>query len=542
MERKLEAALDYLQLGWVVIPLCWPDELGNCGCGGNHPPAAAGKAPLLKNWPEVEVTEETIRKWWTQWPEANIGVVLDRSGLLVVDADSDEAVAEAQELGADCTAQVTSGRGRHFYFEAEELPTARAVHVGESRELDLLTAGYAVLPPSLHRLGSEYQWTKGTSYDLAPAPEWVTEWLEEAQSKQVEPLELTSELPAVRLDDLTVSDWLKRVIVQGLPAAVERYESRSEAIFGVMRSLLQSGHNIETIAAVLLNQEWAIGDKLREKADPVRAVCYELARCLAKGREEGESFALQDAILSGPELVDLLKNDDMEWLVEDLLPVGVLGVLGGPAKGGKSTLAMHLMKAITQQQEFLGHQGCGSPVLYVNYEMAPRIIVEMFADIYGLQPVEWPPTVVRPSVPLDPAQLHRYIRAMNSDQRGLVVVDTARGAFRLQGEEENWVGELGRRFRELGDVAHDLGWTVLVIHHTKKKGGGQRTPTLEDLSGTGDVAAAVDVSWIWQPEELITQPGQLLLDGRVHKRAIYHVRLFRELCERVVAQEEKGRG
>ena len=33
---NLEAAINYAEFGWSLLPLCWPDENGLCGCGHGH--------------------------------------------------------------------------------------------------------------------------------------------------------------------------------------------------------------------------------------------------------------------------------------------------------------------------------------------------------------------------------------------------------------------------------------------------------------------------------------------------------------------------
>jgi hypothetical protein len=47
IKRRARLCDLYLHLRWVLLPLCWPEERGRCGCGRNHEGKAIGKAPLV---------------------------------------------------------------------------------------------------------------------------------------------------------------------------------------------------------------------------------------------------------------------------------------------------------------------------------------------------------------------------------------------------------------------------------------------------------------------------------------------------------------
>jgi Bifunctional DNA primase/polymerase, N-terminal len=158
--RLGQAALAYLQMRWVPIPLCWPDPSGRCGCPKRHTtPKAIGKAPLLDaGYESVRPTRLDLRTWWRTWPQANIGLLLEPSGLLVVDCDSRAAIHEAEALGLPPGPVVTSGKGRHYYYQASSDVTGRTTKRGVSKGIDILAKGYVVAPPSRHASGRSYQW------------------------------------------------------------------------------------------------------------------------------------------------------------------------------------------------------------------------------------------------------------------------------------------------------------------------------------------------------------------------------------------------
>ena len=168
-----DTALQYLERGWVPIPLCWPTSEGKCGCGRGHTERDIGKAPLLgKGYQGVRPDEAQVGAWWDRWPHANVGILLEPSRLVLVDLDSDDAAREIQER-LPATAYVTTGKGWHVYYQAPGgLPGRRRTKWGDCKEIDLLGKGYVVAPPSIHATGRAYAW-EGDLGCVADAPGWL---------------------------------------------------------------------------------------------------------------------------------------------------------------------------------------------------------------------------------------------------------------------------------------------------------------------------------------------------------------------------------
>ena len=91
----MDHALRYAAGGRHVFPLHWPRD-GVCSCGGPDCSSPA-KHPLTPNGlNDATVNTETIRDWWTRWPDANIGIVTGQaSGIVVVDVDAGHGGLEA---------------------------------------------------------------------------------------------------------------------------------------------------------------------------------------------------------------------------------------------------------------------------------------------------------------------------------------------------------------------------------------------------------------------------------------------------------------
>jgi putative DNA primase/helicase len=154
------AALEYYRAyGWYVTPLCWPNEDGECGCGKNHQGGNIGKAPILGGgYQNIRASKIDIKRWWVKWPQANIGILLEPSGLLVIDLDSKEAIKEALHLGLPPGPVAKTYKGEHRYYRSPKGVAGRATKRGDDRSIDILATGYIVAPPSLHRSGQRYSW------------------------------------------------------------------------------------------------------------------------------------------------------------------------------------------------------------------------------------------------------------------------------------------------------------------------------------------------------------------------------------------------
>jgi hypothetical protein len=162
------AALTLAGHGWRVLPL-------------------AGKAPRTAHGVDDATDDpEVIRRWWSTWPTANIGGRVPDLAV-VVDVDprhrGDESMtALVRRHGPlPATLTVVSGRGDgggHYYFRRP--PGAlSSTRLGQGIDLKT-TAGYCVLPPSIHPdSGRPYVLQDGPRRPV-PMPGWLADLLRPA--------------------------------------------------------------------------------------------------------------------------------------------------------------------------------------------------------------------------------------------------------------------------------------------------------------------------------------------------------------------------
>jgi putative DNA primase/helicase len=156
IQTLADAALECCKRGWAVFPL-------------------VGKQPRIawKSWQDRVPSEDQVRAWWAQWPDAGLGIVLGRvSGVVRLDADGDAASTRAYELGvANTPTFSTPNHGTGWLLAYEEGLETEVLWRGEAahQELRLMSNGsYTVIPPSQHPNGGFYEWA--IPPDALPAP------------------------------------------------------------------------------------------------------------------------------------------------------------------------------------------------------------------------------------------------------------------------------------------------------------------------------------------------------------------------------------
>lgn len=168
----LEQAIAYHRLGLGVIPLCPRD-----------------KRPMMK-WDRYQLrrpTEEEITQWWTEAPDANIGIVTGAvSGIFVLDIDGVEGANSVKDKHLPPTPAGRTSRGTHYYFKHPGGTIKNKV--GLLPHVDVRgDGGYVLAPPSIHPSGAVYEWL--IPFDdkdsLEDAPIWLLKLCGGSQSAVV---------------------------------------------------------------------------------------------------------------------------------------------------------------------------------------------------------------------------------------------------------------------------------------------------------------------------------------------------------------------
>jgi KaiC/GvpD/RAD55 family RecA-like ATPase len=145
------------------------------------------KIPLIKwaKYQEVRASEEEIKTWWTQWPNADIGMVTGPiSGRLVLDIDGQDGLQNVHRnaVGGNesCNLRVKTRRGFQYHYRWPNGLTAKSTVAGIFTEVDVRgEGGYVKMPPSLCSDGTRYEWLSDISTPLSDTPKWLIDKLTE---------------------------------------------------------------------------------------------------------------------------------------------------------------------------------------------------------------------------------------------------------------------------------------------------------------------------------------------------------------------------
>lgn len=139
-------------------------------------PVGADKLPLIKEWPKTASSDPAqIDRWWSKFPNANIGVLCGpASNLAVIDIDvkggakgAESAAALEDEHGpyaSGLMVRTPSGGSHHWYAYSEAPFNSNAGRAAEAIDLrsgnaDGSGSGYVLVPPSIID-GKRYVWER----------------------------------------------------------------------------------------------------------------------------------------------------------------------------------------------------------------------------------------------------------------------------------------------------------------------------------------------------------------------------------------------
>lgn len=269
IERMLKSAVAYAKfLQWHVFPVhSVIDE--KCTC---HNPNCSqiAKHPITRNGLKDATTDlQTIQKWWTDYPGANIGIRTgEESGIFVLDVDTHkvdgkatlEALEEKHDRLPDTVQAITGSGGLHYLFKYQKGIRNK---VNFEPGLDVRAdGGYIVASPSLHASGNCYSWelsSRPLEHEIADAPQWLIE-------KIVEPSKTQGNIPQPKPS----SYWQK--LMQGL----KEHEGRNPAATSIVGHLLS--RKVDLLLVYEMMHLWNQRNDPPLKVDELNTVIASIAR------------------------------------------------------------------------------------------------------------------------------------------------------------------------------------------------------------------------------------------------------------------------
>jgi len=253
---NLQHALEYHALGWSVIPL-------------KPNPAEDRKLPSVawKAYQKQRATEEQVREWWRNDPDAGIGLVLGQvSGVVALDLDGEGAEQLAKDNGLaipPTTCTCTGSGGLHYLFRCiEALATTTTLLKGNDCHIELRAEGsYIVLPPSLHPLGNCYK-ELIPAEDIIDLPAHIRAMATSAQEQDVTVLDFPIDKLPKRFEKLlTANAELMELWERAAPDG-----DQSARDYALACRCLEEGLTHEEVATVLWDAPH--GKRRRDKRNP----------------------------------------------------------------------------------------------------------------------------------------------------------------------------------------------------------------------------------------------------------------------------------
>lgn len=183
------------------------------------------------------------------------------------------------------------------------------------------------------------------------------------------------------------------------------------------------------------------------------------------------------------ELLEEDDNDELEYVIEGLLPLGGTAILAGRPKGGKSTLALNLALAVARGEPFMGRATRPGSTLYVALEGArggwKRELSRMGAsadDDFSICIDRAPDDAV--------AWLRNEVELRKPR---LVVIDTMQRLLRVKDGNDYAMGS--NATDAVIELARQTGAALLLLHHSGKR---HYEEIADEVLGSTAWAAAVD--------------------------------------------------
>jgi len=447
------------------MPACYYEHLHSEKALKDGLCKSPGKTPLC-GWKELQdrlPSEAEIREWFARWPRANLAIVTGQhSGVVVIDADTPEAIAYLEQQGGlEGAPSQRTGKGRHWFLKhpGRHIKT-QAGQLGKGIDVRA-NGGMTVVAPSLHRSGREYEWiTPPGAAPLLPIPPWLMERLNGLEKKHAPQASEPGESARGRdLGNLAPLDLQE--ILDGLDEG-----RRNDSLYRYASRLRGKGYEIADAKISLL------GVASRCNPPMEKAEVLDIADRVWADYEGPSSKARRPLrLLTMSEMKSL---PPPEPLIDGVLFRDTIAVLDGGPGSFKSFVAIDMALSIASGVDWHECPVRQGPVLYVCAEGASGMgkRIKAWELVHNQQAPECTYCVPETVNFLDPGaveQLCELIRGL-PEPPVFAAIDTL--ARSMPGGEENTSKDMGLAVAAMDAVRREAnGATVMVLHHVNRAQG-----------------------------------------------------------------------
>jgi hypothetical protein len=325
------------------------------------------KRPTLKTWKPYQKNRapiEQLEKWFAGDNPPNISMVLGWvSGIWGIDADNEEAV-EWVENHLPCNLSETrvalTSRGRHYYFRIPPNITIKSSNLKQPLGLAIEFKGEGnmlVMPPSIRADGFQYTWLFAPPW--CDIPKVDVSYFEKfllppppklPKKKKVESTEET-EAPAGRKVDLTS---LKTPVNFEPASAGERNDKLYRQLCKLVEPSNLKPEDIREFGHIL-NRQFSPPLENEECENIIKSALKYFKT--GEEKEQKDSYHNLDNIKSRylyPVDVSNTPNEP-QWILEDSLLKGHIGMIFGPPGAGKGLFTASLIVSLASGFPLFDH-------------------------------------------------------------------------------------------------------------------------------------------------------------------------------------------
>jgi hypothetical protein len=186
------------------------------------------------------------------------------------------------------------------------------------------------------------------------------------------------------------------------------------------------------------------------------------------------------------------KAGAQSWQVEGGIPKQGLVYITGAPSGGKSWVALDLLRAAARGDLWIGkYPVVQTKCLYIDEEMGVGKALPRLRKLgIGREDSPWFRYTNKAGLRIDsPADLEKTRALIEAEGIGMVFVDTL---TRVHGFDENDNSQMRKVFEKF-QILIKAGATIIVLHHDRKGGQGMSSVGHDRSRGAGEIVAAADM-------------------------------------------------
>lgn len=443
------------------------------------PGSKTRKGPALKGWSKfcsMKPSKSEFTSWKEKYPHANICLPLgEQNKLVAIDIDfneEDDPILwnNIMEILPKSAISKIGSKGLTFFYKFNNEISESLYYNFENGyriALEILSSGKATdLPPSIHpKTQKPYRYTSKKSFEHKHAvlelPILSPDCIKKLKSLFHSVPKLEHSMTSGRNDKLkkmTLASLNNGKSITDTSKEIFSYDKKYHSVH-----LFSDESEFSQVENPILNAETFVKN-IKNTLD--------------------KDISNENSSLKVISLEELLNSEtvEMDWLASELLlSVGTSLLIAGP-KMGKSQLSRNLALAVADGKQFLGRNVKQGKVLIVLLEEYPDNLKSQIRllNIKNIHNIKFITKQSTKNCFLD------TLKYIENEKPQLVIIDTLAKFFGC--EDINNYSKVISQMEQIEAIAHKSATHIMMIHHSRKGGGGSG----DDVLGSQALFSSVD--------------------------------------------------